>query len=82
MKYTEEDIAKIKKDRADARSLSYDEIVFRLENVRNGANVHTVNKCIFYLNYFHNNEDARFKNGRHFDRLDELRYRVYGYPIR
>lgn len=72
--FTEEGKAQIIADRAEVRSLSYDEIKYRLERSRDGANVHHVNKALFYIDYFLAHEEKRFLYGKKYDRLDDLVY--------
>jgi hypothetical protein len=72
--FTEEGKAQIIADRAEVRSLSYDEIKNKLERARDGANVHHVNKAIFYIDYMLTHDDFRYKHGRKVDRLDDLVY--------
>jgi hypothetical protein len=73
----ENEIKQIKEDATNARQISYDELKNKLEFSRNGANVHTVNKSIFYINYFLNNEEERYKYSKNYDRLDDLRYAIF-----
>lgn len=70
----DEEIAEIKARSERAKQTDVVELINTLERERNGANVHTVNKAIFYLNYFTNNEEARYLYK--FDRLQDLKYAI------
>lgn len=76
MGLSDEQIAKIKALSEKARQMSIEELVLLLEKSSDGANVHTVNKAIFYLNYFSNSEDARYFYGKPYDRLHDLKCEI------
>ena len=63
----------ILKNAKEADGISVDDFVYRLEVAKDGANVHTVNKAIFYLKEFSANEAERFKYSSNYDRLHELK---------
>jgi hypothetical protein len=73
----ENEIKQIKENSNNAKQISYEELKNKLEFARNGANVHTVNKAIFYINCFLKNEEERYKYGKNYDRLSDLRYSIF-----
>jgi len=60
-----------------AKTISVDEFVNKLERLGNGAKIHTINKSIFYLREFSENEEQRFKYGPKYDRLNDLKIHIY-----
>jgi len=51
-------------------AFSLDVLIFDLEKKSNGANVHLINKTIFYLHHFEKNKEERFQYK--YDRMKEI----------
>ena len=73
MIFTEKEMQEIIEYSKQAKEITTDDFIYRLEQIRDGANVHTVNKAIFYLKHFSSNQAIQFQYGPHYDRLHELK---------
>lgn len=62
-------IEEAKKKLEEGKQANPDDLIFKLEKARNGANVHSINKAIFYLRHFQRNDKDRFIHNGTYDRL-------------
>jgi hypothetical protein len=69
-----ETVEEIKALLEDAKTADTNELIYKLERERNGANAHAVNKAIFYLNEFSKEgSKTRFIHNGKTDRLLHLK---------
>lgn len=74
MTLTKEQIEEIKTRYEKTKQTTIEELISTLEKLSDGANVHTINKSIFYLKYFSTHETERYVYN--FDRLEDLKYEI------